>query len=352
MDKYKVNEEHIIYLDVLRIFATVGVILIHTASNVMYSSDIFTFNWHVSNIADSSVRWCVPVFAMISGVLFLDPDRAIQIKKLYTRNMLRMITAFLFWTIIYAFNPFSNHYFTWGRLVSGHYHLWFLFMIAGFYMTVPLLREITKSEYMTKYFLALSFVFNILANTFFGVILPCFQSLGENEIITALGKNYDNMHMDLLLGYSFYFVLGYYLSRRTFGRRTYLFFCAAAVAACLVTILLTYTASVNKNAVWTSWYDYLSLNTMLESIGIFLFIKNAKIRCNSKQQTWISAISRYTFGIYLVHVLILELLVQEGVFISGNALISIPVLSIIVFLSSLVISVIINRIPGIRRFVI
>lgn len=348
----KITNEHIVYLDLLRIFAAIAVIMIHTASNIMYSSDLFSFNWHVSNIADSSARWCVPVFAMISGVLFLNPDKNIPIKKLYMNHILRMIMAFVFWSAVYALNPLSDQCFTWERLISGHYHLWFLFMIAGFYMTVPLLREITKSKCMTKYFLIISFVFNILANTFFHVVLPCFQSLGRNEIISALSKNYDNMHIDLLLGYSFYFVLGYYMSRRTFCKKTYLLICLSAAVACLVTILLTYAASVNKNTTWTGWYDYFSLNTMVESIGIFLLIKNVKIRCSHKQKTWIAAISRYTFGIYLVHVLILELFVQKNVLISSNALITIPVISAIVFLSSLVISVIINKIPVIRSYII
>lgn len=346
-----IADQRILYLDRLRILATAAVIVLHTASKVMYSSGTFSFNWHVSNIADSGVRWCVPVFAMISGALFLDPDKDIQVKKLYTNNILRMITAFAFWTVVYTFNPFSDRYFTWEQLISGHYHLWFLFMIAGFYITVPLLREITRSEHMTKYFLIVSFVFNIAANTFFHIVLPCFQNLGRNEICSALSKNYENMHIDLLLGYSFYFVLGYYLSRKDFCRKTYLFICLSAAAACLVTIFLTYAASVNRNTTWTGWYNYLSLNTMMESMGIFLWIKNIKSGCHEKCQTRIPSISQYTFGIYLVHVFILELLIQKSALLSFNALISIPVISVIVFLSSLVLSAGINRIPVIGRYI-
>lgn len=88
----------ILYLDFLRILATAAVMILHTASKVWYASDIGSFNWNASNVWDSIVRWCVPVFAMISGTLFLNPDNEIRIKNLYTRNICRVLTAFIFWS--------------------------------------------------------------------------------------------------------------------------------------------------------------------------------------------------------------------------------------------------------------
>ncbi len=342
----------ILYLDFLRILATAAVMILHTASKVWYASDIGSFNWNASNVWDSIVRWCVPVFAMISGTLFLNPDNEIRIKNLYTRNICRVLTAFIFWSFLYAFNPFSDKIFTPDKLLSGHYHLWFLFMIVGFYITVPLLREITRTERTTKYFLVASFVLNISANTFFHILLPCFPSINASPFISALSKDYNNANIDFLLGYSFYFVLGYYLSRHTFRKKTNYFVYMLAVAACFATILFTYMASIDKNTSWTGWYNYLSVNVALQSMGMFVLIKNAKLKWIQKQQKLISTISKYTFGMYLVHIFLLELLIKELKPLSYNAVITIPAISIFVFLSSLVLSCLLNNIPIVKRYIV
>lgn len=95
-----------LYFDILRIIATFAVIFLHTSSGSWNMED-FNFDWNVRNVYDSAVRWCVPVFVMISGALFLNPEKHISIKKLYTKNIFRIITAFFIWSTIYsAYNYF------------------------------------------------------------------------------------------------------------------------------------------------------------------------------------------------------------------------------------------------------
>ena len=125
-----------------------------------------------------------------------------------------------------------------------------------------------------------------------------------------------------------------------------------AVAACFATILFTYMASIDKNTSWTGWYNYLSVNVALQSMGMFVLIKNAKLKWIQKQQKLISTISKYTFGMYLVHIFLLELLIKELKPLSYNAVITIPAISIFVFLSSLVLSCLLNNIPIVKRYIV
>ena len=74
-------------LDILRIVAISAVVVIHTTQN-MSKLDVTGLDWAVLNVYDGLVRWAVPVFVMISGVLFLNPAKEQPLKKLYTKNVL------------------------------------------------------------------------------------------------------------------------------------------------------------------------------------------------------------------------------------------------------------------------
>ena len=84
-----------LYLDYLRIMATVAVITLHVAAQNWSNVNITSYEWKVFNIVDSAVRWGVPIFVMISGALMLDNDRVLSVKKLYGQKILRIIIAFV-----------------------------------------------------------------------------------------------------------------------------------------------------------------------------------------------------------------------------------------------------------------
>ena len=67
-------------LDILRFLATLAVIVIHMG-RIPYVADC----WAESSVEMSIVPlvWCVPVFFMISGRFFLDPEKNITLKNLY-----------------------------------------------------------------------------------------------------------------------------------------------------------------------------------------------------------------------------------------------------------------------------
>ena len=67
--------KRILYLDYLRIIATIAVILIHTASQNWHEFAPDTVTWNTLNLFDSVARFAVPLFCMISGALFLNRSR-------------------------------------------------------------------------------------------------------------------------------------------------------------------------------------------------------------------------------------------------------------------------------------
>lgn len=103
----KKTNNRLYYLDLMRIVATFAVVVIHTVGINWAELSPVTFNWQICNLFDGISQWCVPIFVMISGALFL--NREPDIKKLYSKNILRIITAFIFWTVLYGVSTIFIH---------------------------------------------------------------------------------------------------------------------------------------------------------------------------------------------------------------------------------------------------
>ena len=94
----KINR--LIYVDNLRAFAIVAVILLHVSGPyLLLNNNADSINWQFVNLLHSISRVCIPVFLMISGALLLNRDYSW--KTFYTTNLIRLIKPFLFWTAFY-----------------------------------------------------------------------------------------------------------------------------------------------------------------------------------------------------------------------------------------------------------
>ena len=156
--------QRIAYFDVLRILATFAVIVLHLSAQHWADTDVHTRAWQAFNLYDSAVRWAVPVFVMISGSLFLSGSQSLL--HILKKNVLRLVTAFVFWSALYAvfmvnFEGCPKDLIA-QQFFNGHYHMWFLFMIVGLYLIVPFLRPIVRDEKLLRYFLLLTLIFTFL----------------------------------------------------------------------------------------------------------------------------------------------------------------------------------------------
>ena len=95
-------EERKMHLDYLRIIAILCPIIGHFITINSKNTSINSVHWLIANVIDNLLRWCIPVFVMISGALFLDQNKEINIKTLYKKNILRLFIALIFWSLFYA----------------------------------------------------------------------------------------------------------------------------------------------------------------------------------------------------------------------------------------------------------
>lgn len=115
------------------------------------------------------------------------------------------------------------------------------------------------------------------------------------------------------------------------------------------TIFGTYILSYSTGKILLM-YDNLYLNILFQSIAVFVLIKD--IFKDKQNSIVISSISKYSLGIYAVHVLIIKIIFKALEMKNMHfALINIPLVFIVTFALSYLISYMFNKIPFLKRVV-
>ena len=345
-------KERVLYADILRVAATFLVITIHIVSRDFGLYEIDSYQWQVLNIYDSFARMSVPIFFMLSGIFFLDPNRAFSIKKLYKKNILRLVTTFVFWSALYAVFFTWNDYRTfnaevWGVIFEafkeGHFHLWFLFRMIEIYVMVPFLRKIAEEKKIILYLIAFC--------GYIGIILPSYYEFPVSSTVTFAERG---INLDITFGYVGYFFAGYYLAHYNLKKwikvATYLL----GVAGLISTIIVTSVESLKKGEHYDLPYQYLTPNVFFMSTAVFLLVKE-KLYSKSVSNLFrrvLTEFSTYSFGIYLIHVLLIFLVWKTGVTtLFSTPILSVPILTVVIFCSSYICVKGMAQVPIIKRFI-
>ncbi|SIR14770.1 Surface polysaccharide O-acyltransferase, integral membrane enzyme [Rhizobium sp. RU33A] len=296
-------------LDFIRASAVLMVIVLHSASGALYQiQSIPPAVWAMHNGIDSAVRICVPLFFMISGYLLLEPASAREGNPLreVCRRLSKILVPLFFWSLLYQFYVTYNaggmfdylfilKFFK--SIFQGAvvYHLWFLYEMAIVYLLVPVLRPLVReNDVPAVYFCSL------------WLFLSSLQFLAF-----VLEWNYPfSGHINL--GNLGFFVAGYLVRRRLYNPR----------AKTLITAALCYVAAAFLTALWTSqasysaaryvefFHVYSTPNVAIMSISAFVLLMRIGQEIENSSfvilKQLIKSVSACSFGIYFVHVLVLE----------------------------------------------
>ena len=355
MSNQKPVDSRVLYFDFLRVLACVAVITIHVAANEFKLIAVNSYEWMVFNVYDSLVRWGVPIFVMISGALFLAPERQLDIKRLYTKNLFRIVIAFIVWSAIYALRKYCQGL----RLGSavfvffkGGNHLWFLYMIAGLYLATPVLRKITESRKITQYFLILWLFFSVALPTVRGLLLLSDKIFFFSDWVDVFS---DNINLKLVCGYTGYYVLGHWLHQNELSKKQRGIIFGLGVFGAGMIIVLTYLISLKQKQLEESFYEYLTVFVLCEAVSIFVFFKyHSPQLSDGFSRKLLLTTSKCSFGIYLVHFWLATN--PRPVFrmdtLTINPVFSVPLLTAAVFVCSFAISYILNKIPFINKYIV
>ena len=337
------GQKKIAYLQWLRLFGAVAVVLMHTAAMKWYDAPVDSASWLALTGWDSLVRWPVTLFLMITGALFL--PRKTGVKDALCRYVPRMAVAYLIWATVYALHsaePGSGLRTLVTTISSGHYHLWYLPFLCGIYLMLPFLQKIAEDEELTCQLLKLGMVI--------GLFIPW-----TADLLTALFPAWKSELWSVKnhLNFTFFFdhlpvvVLGHVLSRREFtpGQRRLLY------GAGLLSLVLTMAGTVWMTNLTGSrssiFFEYNSPTTICAAAALFLFA-----RYNLTALPGIVAwLAERSFGIYLIHALIIELLDERGIHALTFAPIWwVPVLSAAILALAALAAAILGKIPGLGKY--
>lgn len=341
-------QQRIGYLDWLRIFSIFSVVILHVSAQNWYTTDVNGFVWQTFNFYDSIVRWAVPVFVMISGCLFLNRD--VPIEKIYGKYISRLVVAFLVWSIFYACFSSRNTLTFVTQVLRGKYHMWFIPMIIGLYMALPVIKQIIQKQNVMKYFLCLSFVFVFLL-PWITRIIHDFGGRDAIIILNAFNKSVQSMKLQIVFGFTGYFILGYYLNSVEISRRNRIIIYILGFIGFALTVFLQSTVALKIQNRHSHYYDVFSVNVLLSCIALFVWFKYTEFF--KKPFSLIEKLSCYSFGVYLVHVFVLEQLKIHGFnTLLLNPVISVPLLGICVYLLSVIISAVLHQIPIVKKYLV
>lgn len=348
----KSSGTRLLQYDLLRIIACFSVIMLHSSAQFWYTLPVTGGSWLIANSYDAVSRFGVPLFVMISGALFLSEQKKFDIRRLFTHNIFRLLCVYVFWCCAYglldsllAFQGMPDLKILLKNMLYGKYHLWFLPMIIGLYLLVPVLRVWVQNagKRNLQYFLALFLVFQVGRNTF-----TAFFPKQDFLYLASLAD------FDMICGYMGYFILGYYLTRYEIPQKYRRLLYLTVLPSLLGNVFFSAFFSRRRGTPVGDLYDSFGVFTFLITVSLFLFVteKSGQKAFPSQAEKIIRELSRDTLGIYILHVGAMEALERRGIHSMTLPIVAgIPLLAVFCFLFCCLLSALLRRIPLIGKYI-
>ena len=344
--------------DVIRIVAICMVLFVHVTVIlvVMYRGATFT----AGNLFNNLSRAGVPMFMLLTGALLLDEERPFDVRRFFRTSFLSMVLLLLFWLLFYAaWRAFClpllqgraadpGHFWTYLLTLKGLYpHLWYLFMLVGAYLIIPVLRLFVKKE-NRPYILGL-----ILLSLFAQFAV---QTLGvfTRDAAFTVGDFVGKFHLEYATGYVPYLLLGWYLSTfpPTRGWRFVLY--GLGLASVLLMVLGVSAWAKDVPGIRDYIVEANTLPAALYGAGLFTLILSL---CGDRTTKCplVRELSRSAFGVYILHVVVLDVLVNillpYKVFHEQHPLLYILTLFALTYGVCLLAVLPLSRIKGVKKLV-
>lgn len=328
------RKEKFVWADRLRIAATIGVITVHASASIPpLFGHVSPGTWWSAHIIDCMARFCVPVFVMLSGALLL--RNAGKPAEFFRKRFLRIVFPFIFWSLTYSLlqltlktgrlwemSALEYLNFFLGQLSGDRisYHFWYVYMIMGLYLLIPFIGGLIRSAKDSS----------LLGFTAVWFLLIFWVDITDQDF-----------KIPDMLRYLGYLPLGYYLGTMDINRIHRFVPLGLTVLGGMTTIIGTFWLSNQSSKFNTLLYGYANPSILLFSVGVFMLFKSLNGYPSGKAGLFIN---RYSYGIYLVHVLVLSQIKLP--WLNEYPLIGIPLTVFICLIVSGAVIFLVNKLPG------
>lgn len=281
-------------ISLLRIIATLAVILLHTCSTLIDNPDKFTVNETQSLVMTfirDAMRWSVPVFFMLTGILLLNKNKEITPQMCVKKYAFRMVLALLVFGIPFA----MMQIFMETKKISvsmigdsllavinddGWKHLWYIYVLIGIYLMFPVIKKFTDNASESE------FKFVMLGLFIFNFVTPFIDGICGTTIGVTLPVTYP----------VFYLFIGKYLSENTpklFRKKSTTLICLIVIICGLLLI------EIFIPSILGAVRSYSSPIIALIACIMYLLFKGISFSDETGSRLW--KLDRICFGAYIVH---------------------------------------------------
>ena len=328
--------QRLIYLDLLRVLSAFAVVTVHVAVAGWPFFGVNTLEWQVLNVFNGLSRWCVPMFVMISGALFLDPKRCIPIRDIYRKYVIRIAIIIGLWMSVLVSLKLVKCVYVHGAHLEGVVQAfqtieyppgvsWFLFMLLGLYAIAPVLKHAAHDKNTLLYIMCVSLVVNTL--TTYSGLLP--QGEWVAKQIKLFGLEY-------FLGFIGFFCSGAYFRLYFDSNRARIIIYWVGGVGAIATVVGTSLLSLSQGRPNALFYGFLTPNVTFATYALFCFFSQLDLTGLSERlRRAVVGVSKATLLIYVLHCYVIVGLSRANISVITLYAGLTPVISLLTFVISL-----------------
>lgn len=368
-------KKRIIWLDYVRALAIFLVVLTHALEGVYaLSAEAVLANSTISKLFLFNVmnltRHGVPLFLMISGYLLLSRNYALSKPKdlsdgakIYTccdfwkKNLLNLFITVEIWIVLYNlyFVILDRRPFDFVKLIRQMLlidslelsHEWYIYMILGVYIFLPFVAHILNN--IDLKYLILPISITVLVCMVLPTLTTVFSAYEGVWNVEVLGSPsvYSRMNLYYSGGsYGIYLICGYLSKKQVFSKIKIRYLILISII-CFSAGTAFQWKSYLLGHPYLIWYDFFTL--LPTSIAVFEIFSRIKLNSGWLYNV-VNGISKASFGIYLMHNLVLIVLFR-CLPLNIKLPIKVSVYCLIAFFTSWLVIWIISKIPKIGKYI-
>ncbi|WP_180326749.1 acyltransferase [Raoultibacter phocaeensis] len=335
-----------LYFDLLTIVSCFAVVCLHC--NALVHSFEPTPSWDAALVVEVVAYFAVPVFFMLTGANNMRYREKYGTGEFLKRRLKKLVIPFVIWSLliyllqhVVVAQPIDA---TIGGFLTSFMAgtiepiYWFFFAIISLTLAMPVLSLLADHRKALWYLVGVSFALMSVAPLLFKAVdLPWNSSL----------------NLPVAGGYVMYAVLGYLVATGDVPKKYRIAVYVAAVACLVFRYAFTYVGSYELGATDRTLFTYTAFTAVLPALAVFLLFKQHDWSSPffSKHARAITAISGCSFGIYLIHKIILDYLIVGYLDIGYDRILLRIVCPFVLYLGTLGIVYLIKKIPVIRGIV-
>lgn len=352
-----------LYFEIMRIIAIFLVIFNHTDENGFflfskYGTD--TPHFWVYLFLSIFCKCAVFIFFAISGALLLGRETK-SLKDLWRKKILKMVIILVVFSLAYYIvdiakynEPFNFGYFV-QRMYekTTKYHLWYLYAYIAFLVSLPFLQNLVKNLKKKHFYYMIGIA------VFFRMVLPIVEYLCSHGKVTMN----ENLKVSWLVStIVLYPCIGYFLEHKVEATKKkvvglWVFNLATIGIAMLMTFIRgqdrgNYNRSTSQ--MFHKTFQLINCACVFLTVKYFCVRKKAKKRGHERLKKVIVELGGCMFGVYLIHMFLLQSEWVGGVFVGltavgVNRMLAALLVTAMVMLISTVIVFVVRKIPGVKR---